>query len=155
MEKFKLEWYEIWTEQIYFNGVGFKGSRVRLKTNFTHAWSKSLQFTALVILLSVTVLVTVMPNVMAPLKGLCKFYRKRNCWNWFIWYMAAIGWKGTFLERWVRTRNANWRERFNTFDLLIKDASFVKGVNNIFNVKSSWSKLASTRRSIVLSLPLQ
>jgi hypothetical protein len=30
-----------------------------------------------------------------------------------------------------------------------------KWVNNIFNVKSNWSKLDSTRRSTVLSIPLQ
>jgi hypothetical protein len=31
---------------------------------------------------------------------------------------------------------------------------FCKKVNNVFNIKSSLSKLVSTRRSIVLSLPL-
>ena len=30
-----------------------------------------------------------------------------------------------------------------------------KKLNNVFNIKSSWSKLVSTRRSTVLSLPLQ
>jgi hypothetical protein len=45
--------------------------------------------------------------------------------------------------------------RLSTVDLLIKIGCFVKRYINIFNIKRSWSKLASTRRSIVLSLPLQ
>ncbi len=39
--------------------------------------------------------------------------------------------------------------------LLIKVACFVREVNNTFDIKRSWSKLVSTRRSTVLSLPLQ
>ncbi len=42
----------------------------------------------------------------------------------------------------------NWRERFYTVDLLIKEACLVKKVDIMF----SWSKLVSTRRSTVLSL---
>jgi hypothetical protein len=37
----------------------------------------------------------------------------------------------------------------------IKVASFVKTVNNVFNVKKSSTTLVSTRRSSVLSLPVQ
>jgi hypothetical protein len=37
----------------------------------------------------------------------------------------------------------------------IKVASFVKTVNNVFNVKESSTTLVSTRRSSVLSLPVQ
>jgi hypothetical protein len=40
-------------------------------------------------------------------------------------------------------------------DLLIKVDYFVKKVNNGCNTKSSYSKLVSTRRSTVLSFPLQ
>ncbi len=40
-------------------------------------------------------------------------------------------------------------------DLLIKEACFVKKVNNMHNLKRSWSKIVSTRRSTVLSIPLQ
>jgi hypothetical protein len=43
--------------------------------------------------------------------------------------------------------------RFSTVDLLIKEAGFVKKVNNIFSIKMSYSELVSTRRSTVLSLP--
>jgi len=42
--------------------------------------------------------------------------------------------------------------RLSTVYLLIKVACFVKLVNNIFNIKRSWSKLISTRRSTVLNL---
>jgi hypothetical protein len=37
---------------------------------------------------------------------------------------------------------------------LLKVACFVKKKNNIFNVKTIWSKLVSTRRSTVQSLSL-
>jgi hypothetical protein len=40
-------------------------------------------------------------------------------------------------------------------DLLIKIACFVTKVSNIFYIKMSSSKLVFTRRSTVLSLPLQ
>ncbi len=43
----------------------------------------------------------------------------------------------------------------STVDLFIKVALFEKMENNILNTKSSGSKLVSTRRSTVLSLPLQ
>ncbi len=42
----------------------------------------------------------------------------------------------------------------STDDLLIEVAYFVRNVNNIFNITRSLSKLVSTRRSTVLSLPL-
>jgi hypothetical protein len=45
------------------------------------------------------------------------------------------------------------REGVSTVDLLIKVDVFVKKVNNVFNVKMSWSKLVSTRRSTVRSHP--
>jgi hypothetical protein len=45
--------------------------------------------------------------------------------------------------------------RLSTIDLHIMTAHFVKKANNIFNIKSDWSKLVSTKRSTVLSLPLQ
>ncbi len=50
-------------------------------------------------------------------------------------------------------RNSNGKGRFNTIGPLIK-VSCLKKVNSILNIKSSWSKLVSTRRSTVLSLPL-
>jgi hypothetical protein len=40
-------------------------------------------------------------------------------------------------------------------DLLIKVACFVKNPDNVSNIKSSLSKLVSTRRPTLLSLPLQ
>jgi hypothetical protein len=55
----------------------------------------------------------------------------------------------------AKAGNTNWGGRFSTIDLLIKVSRFVSMVNNIFHVKRNWSKLASTRRSSVLSLPLQ
>ncbi len=45
--------------------------------------------------------------------------------------------------------------RGKTVDLLIKIGCFIEKVNNTFNIKRSSSKLFSTRRSTVLSLPLQ
>ncbi len=48
--------------------------------------------------------------------------------------------------------NTNWS---GTVDLLIKVACFVQKVKNIFNIKRTRSKIVSTRRSTVLSLPLQ
>jgi hypothetical protein len=49
----------------------------------------------------------------------------------------------------------NWRGRISRFDLLIKLAWFCKKVNNVYVIKSSWSKQVSTWRSTVLSLPFQ
>ncbi len=51
--------------------------------------------------------------------------------------------------------NTDWRGRISTVDLLFKIACFVTMVNNIFNKKSSWSKLVRSRRSTVLSLPVR
>ncbi len=63
---------------------------------------------------------------------------------------------------WIRTPfviaeegNPNWRGRLITIYLLIKIACFVKKVNNIFSIKSSWYKLVSARRSAAPILPLQ
>jgi hypothetical protein len=50
-------------------------------------------------------------------------------------------------------REAYWRGRLSTVDLLIKAACFVKKINYIFHIKMIWSKLVSARRSTVLSLP--
>jgi len=44
-----------------------------------------------------------------------------------------------------------WRGRLSTVDLLIKVVSFVKKVNIILNLNMGWSRIVSTRRSIVLS----
>ncbi len=51
--------------------------------------------------------------------------------------------------------NTNWGGRLSTVDLLIEVACFVKKENNIYNMKKSWYKLVSTRRSTVLSLALR
>jgi hypothetical protein len=51
--------------------------------------------------------------------------------------------------------NTNYGGRLSTIDLLIKVACFVKKEKYIFNIKMSYSKLVGTRRSTVLSLPLQ
>ncbi len=51
--------------------------------------------------------------------------------------------------------NTNQRGRLSTLDLLIKLGCFISKVNNVFNLKSSCTKLVSTRRSTVLILPLQ
>jgi hypothetical protein len=45
--------------------------------------------------------------------------------------------------------------RLGMADLLIRVACFGKNVTHVFNIKNCQSKLVSTRRSIVLSLPLQ
>ncbi len=50
--------------------------------------------------------------------------------------------------------NTNWRERFSTVDLLVKIAYNVRKDKKLL-VKSSWSKLVSTRSSTVPRLPLQ
>jgi hypothetical protein len=69
--------------------------------------------------------------------------------------------KQTWLTRkglkttWHCPGNTNWRGRLSTVDLFIEVACFVDKVNNIFIIKSSRSKLVSTRRSTVLSPPLQ
>jgi len=47
------------------------------------------------------------------------------------------------------------RRGLSTVELLIKVARYVKKADKIFNVKSSWSKLVSTRRSTVQNLPSQ
>jgi hypothetical protein len=52
------------------------------------------------------------------------------------------------------SENTDRKGRVSTVDLLIRVACFVKKVDKIFNVKRSLSKLFSTRRSTVLSLPL-
>jgi hypothetical protein len=46
----------------------------------------------------------------------------------------------------------NWGGRLSTIDLPFKVTCFVKNVNNIFNIKWSWSKLVSSRRSNVPTL---
>jgi len=51
--------------------------------------------------------------------------------------------------------NTYWGGRLSTVDLTFKVVCFAKNMNNIFNIKRSWSKLVSTRRSTVLSLFLQ
>ncbi len=55
----------------------------------------------------------------------------------------------------VEAGKTKWRGKFNTVNLLIKVPCFVTKVNNVSIVKSIRSKLVSTRRSIVLSLPLR
>jgi hypothetical protein len=45
--------------------------------------------------------------------------------------------------------------RLRSVDLLIKVTCFLNNVNIILNMKRSCYKLVSTRRSTVLSLPLQ
>jgi hypothetical protein len=47
------------------------------------------------------------------------------------------------------------RGKLSTVDLLIKVTCFVTNEINIFNIKRNTSKLVFSRRSIVLSLPLQ
>jgi len=54
---------------------------------------------------------------------------------------------------WCVSGKPYWRGRLSTVDLQIKVACFVIEVNNVFNIKISWSKLFSTRRSTVLRLP--
>jgi hypothetical protein len=55
-----------------------------------------------------------------------------------------------------RAGNTNSRGTLGTLDLLIEVGCFEKKVDNVFNVKKKlWSKLDSTRRSTVVSFPLQ
>jgi hypothetical protein len=42
---------------------------------------------------------------------------------------------------WGRPGTTYWRGRFRTVHLLIKVACFVETVNNIFYIKTTWSKL--------------
>ncbi len=51
--------------------------------------------------------------------------------------------------------NPNGMVKISTVDLLIKVACCLKKWTIFCNIKSSWSKLVGTRRSTVLSLPLQ
>jgi hypothetical protein len=51
--------------------------------------------------------------------------------------------------------NSYWRGKFNTIELLVKIACFVKKDIQCFSRKRSRSELVSTRRSIVLVFPLQ
>ncbi len=51
--------------------------------------------------------------------------------------------------------NCEKQGRFSTVDLIFRVACFVKKENKVFNMKSSKSKLVSTRRSTVLTLPFQ
>ncbi len=37
----------------------------------------------------------------------------------------------------LRSKDANFREKLSTIDLIVKVGCFVKKVNNIFNIKSS------------------
>jgi len=53
------------------------------------------------------------------------------------------------------TGKTNWRGSLDTVDLLFRIACFVTMVNNIINMLSNWSKLVSSRRSTVLSLPIR
>ncbi len=55
--------------------------------------------------------------------------------------------------RMVEWGNTNWTGRLITIDLLIKGSLICKNVDNVFNFKSSWSELVSTRRSTVQSFP--
>jgi hypothetical protein len=55
----------------------------------------------------------------------------------------------------AKAGNTNLRGRLSAVDLLFMVACIERKVKNIFNVKGSCSKLVSTRRSTVLSLPLQ
>jgi len=53
------------------------------------------------------------------------------------------------------TRNAYWRGRLSTVDLLIKIACFVKKKNILFSIKSIWFEPVSAKMPTVLILPLQ
>jgi hypothetical protein len=55
----------------------------------------------------------------------------------------------------TKPRNTNWRGRPSTVNLLLKVAHAVKKLKNVCNIKNSRSKLVSTRRSTILSLPFQ
>jgi hypothetical protein len=58
-------------------------------------------------------------------------------------------------NEWAGARNTNKGERLSTVALLIKVLVFVKYMNNICNLKWSRSKLVSTKRSTVHSIPFQ
>ncbi len=71
-------------------------------------------------------------------------------------FLCNLLFKATTCQiRTIATGNTNWRGRLCTVYLLIKIVCFVKKVNKIFFLKSSCSKLDSTRRWTVLSLPHQ
>ncbi len=75
----------------------------------------------------------------------------KKCVANFVRFFVILTEQVGFL-RYVTPGNTNWGGRLNTIDPLIKVSCFVKKVNDIFNIKSSWCKLVSTRRSTVLSL---
>jgi hypothetical protein len=86
------------------------------------------------------------------------------CWASLCWMslcLVSLGWVSwhhfsppfTPQTSSVAPRNTNWGDRLSTVDLLLKVACFVKKENNSFNVKMSWFKLVSTRRSTVLIRP--
>ncbi len=85
------------------------------------------------ILLSVIMLNIVMLCVMAP---------------------PPISQQGLFKNPTTITRKSYRMGLLSMIDLLSKLTCFVKKANNVFKIKSSWSKLVSTRRSTVLGLPL-
>ncbi len=67
-------------------------------------------------------------------------------------YLATVFWDTFDLNPWAG--NPYWRGRLCTIDLLVMIACFVKEKNIIFSIISTWSKLASAMRSLVLILPL-
>ncbi len=61
----------------------------------------------------------------------------------------------SFRKTKVESRNANWGGRLGQYSWPPQSGSlFSKIVNYFRSIKSSWSKVVSTRRSSVLSLPL-
>ncbi len=77
-----------------------------------------------------------------------KWFNLRNSWVNFL--------QNFFIRQPPRPHpgNTNWRGGLTTVELPIKVPCFVKKANNVCIMKRSWSKLFSSRRSAVQSLPL-
>ncbi len=80
--------------------------------------------------------------------------------NLFTLFLYSTKLQNTFLfsrfsNRFIISKSYLLTEILSTVDLLIKIPCFVKRENYFLNVKSNLSKLVSTRRSTVSSLPLQ
>ncbi len=82
---------------------------------------------------------------------------KLKIWNIPSFLFCEYGQSTLFsLCLWIRSHNQGiLTEGEGLVQFTSPFSSFCNKVNNGFSIKSSWSKLVSTRRSTVLSLPLQ
>ncbi len=91
------------------------------------------------------------------MKKKCRLKRtKISFWFWKRWNRRKLELEfAKNLTNLLRLSKEHSGRRISTANLLIKAACFCKKCNKYFQHKRGWSKLVSTRRSTVLSLPLQ